>query len=152
MKDDLAMTCATEGITVRHMFQGWAKRILPIVQAAAEGEEIEIQIGGNWYPYAELHFGSSFEKYRINQNTRVINGFTVPEPINKEPKDGATLYVVSVDFLNLFFPITWDEESDGNANQWRFLERGLLFKYREDAIANAKAMLGIDPEKEDDHE
>lgn len=151
MKDDLAMTCATEGITVRHMFQGWAKRILPIVQAAAEGEEIEIQIGGNWYPYAELHFGSSFEKYRIKQKTSVINGFTVPEPINKEPKDGAIIYVASVDDPGFHLPIAWDEEAD-SSRQWVLLKRGLLFKYREDAIANAKAMLGLDPEKEDDHE
>jgi len=77
--------------------------------------------------------------------TRVINGFDVPAPETEEPEFGTEYYLAST--LNECFCVkynTWD----GERFEVRSLERGLVFLNEEDAIANAKAMLGIDPYEE----
>ena len=74
--------------------------------------------------------------------TRIINGFEVPAPEIKEPEFGTKYYLAST--LNEYFfaeYCTWD----GERFEACWLERGLIFLNKEDAIANAKAMLGIDP-------
>lgn len=72
--------------------------------------------------------------------TRIINGFEVPVPETKEPEFGTKYYLAST--LNECFcaKYTWD----GEGFEVRSLGRGLVFLNKEDAIANAKAMLGID--------
>lgn len=73
--------------------------------------------------------------------TIIINGFEVPAPETKELERGTKYYLVSLDKKLLYSYVTWDDR--GRAKLW--LERGLVFLNREDAIANAKAKLGIDP-------
>ena len=77
--------------------------------------------------------------------TRVINGFEVPAPETEELRQGV-MYCISVPTNKGFYcECEWvgDLEFD-----FLLLERGLVFLTKEDAIANAKAMLGIDPYKE----
>jgi hypothetical protein len=73
--------------------------------------------------------------------TRIINGFEVPAPETEEPKKDDWFFKAGI-YSEEFY----DEESwRGCSYDLRLLKRGLLFLTKEDAIANAKAMLGINP-------
>lgn len=76
--------------------------------------------------------------------TRIINGFEVPVPETKALKDGSRYYAASIDNEYFYESYTWY----GDSFDFRMLERGLVFLNKDNAIANAKAMLGIDPYKE----
>lgn len=77
--------------------------------------------------------------------TRIINGFEVPAPETKAPS-GNTVYYVSIPHISKYHGANlWGNEKD----QVEYcLKRGLVFLNKEDAIANAKAMLGINPYEE----
>ena len=135
-------------------FQKWCSEILPVVQAGAEGVDIQVSAGdGNWHKKGEKErsFCAGF-KYRIKPRTIKVNGFDVPEPMSERPKEGDVIYVVT-----LYSP-TGEQASSmphsgsrwcnsGNQNFW--LNHGLIHATKEAAIAHAKAMIGIDPNKED---
>lgn len=79
------------------------------------------------------------------QKTRTINGFEVPIPETEELKVGNWYFsprILSDEFCEA-------EKWIGGSSDLRALNRGLVFLTKEDAIANAKAMLGIDPYGED---
>lgn len=82
--------------------------------------------------------------------TRIINGFEVPAPEEVEPAKGSAYYIPILHNINYY-----------SANQWiggameeieQRLHRDLVFLSKEDAIATAKAMLGIDPYSEEGDE
>jgi len=79
---------------------------------------------------------------RRKPRTHVVNGFTVPAPMDKEPSmndDYFTPFFQNDSFAQKF---GWfDDCEDRN-----FFKRGLCFATKEAAIANAKAMLKINPE------
>ena len=77
--------------------------------------------------------------YRRKPRTRVVNGFTVPAPIQEMPKNGDRLF-----YIHLFYS-DWCFEACFSRSDEIYYSRGLLFSTKEAAIANAKAMLGIDP-------
>lgn len=72
---------------------------------------------------------------------RIINGFEVPAPETKVLKNYADFYIVAPTASCLYNTATWT----GLSTQIIWLMRGLIFLKKEDAIANAKAMLGIEP-------
>lgn len=73
--------------------------------------------------------------------TRIINGFEVPVPETKEPKRGDDFYLATTIGEDLYRLETWTEHHIDEL----WLKRGLVFLNKEDAIATAKAMLGVDP-------
>jgi hypothetical protein len=73
--------------------------------------------------------------------TRIINGFEVPAPETEAPKNGERLFIAAVDIEPYAYTCTWC----ANYSDQLFLKRGLVFRTEEAAVANAKAMLGIDP-------
>jgi hypothetical protein len=82
--------------------------------------------------------------------TRIINGFEVPVPQAKEPEAKESELGVEYYLAN-----TGHEDFYVKCNRWvgaiwemRCLERGLVFLNKEDAIATAKAMIGINPYEE----
>jgi hypothetical protein len=76
---------------------------------------------------------------------RIINGFEVPAPESVELEDGAAYYIPSVSNKEFYGYSEW---IDPLKFDLRSLKRGLVFLNKEDAIANAKAMLGINPYEE----
>lgn len=76
--------------------------------------------------------------------TRVINGFEVPAPEIKELAHLEQYYVAAPSVENLCLAHTWV----GDRRDRLAFSRGIVFLNKEDAIANAKAMLGIDPHSE----
>lgn len=80
---------------------------------------------------------------RRKQRTHVVNGFTVPAPMDKEPGYDDTYFVLDLADEVFHSEVKW--RNFQSENQW--LKRGLCFATKESAIANAKAMLKIDPEE-----
>ena len=84
-------------------------------------------------------------EFRRKPRTRVVNGFTVPAPIQEMPDTDEHCWCADVftpDFCSpVFFSYT-------NFRHKAAYDRGLLFSTKEAAIANAKAMCGINPESE----
>lgn len=76
--------------------------------------------------------------------TRVINGFEVPAPETEELEYGTSYYLASLEGRHFLSRVTWDDHEMDRL----WLKRGLAFLNKEDAIATAKAMLGIDPYSE----
>jgi hypothetical protein len=78
---------------------------------------------------------------RRKQKTIKVNGFDVPEPV-REPLKSATYYFVPVPTLDDFCD---DQEWMDALGDKLWLSRGLIHLTKENAIAHAKAMIGIDP-------
>lgn len=87
--------------------------------------------------------GRAVETYKdiigMYPRTCTINGFEVPAPEEVAPK--GKYYIANTLLYRLFVSSEWRNTS---CDQLR-LERGLVFLSKEDAVATAKAMLGIDP-------
>lgn len=73
--------------------------------------------------------------------THMINGFEVPAPETEAPVVGSKYFLAACLYRKFFDKNIWH----GGGIDKRWLERGLVFLNKEDAIANAKAMLSINP-------
>ena len=79
---------------------------------------------------------------RRKQRTHVVNGFTVPAPMDKEPSNGDSYFAMSPYVSAYYSENLWS----GFQCEKLWLKRGIVHATKEAAIANAKAMLKIDPE------
>jgi hypothetical protein len=107
-------------------------------------EDVGSWISWTWCADGKSRSNGSKSPYDIigmYSETRIINGFEVPAPEKKAPKHNTTYYLASPDMRHFHSCESWD----GNTVDKLWLERGLVFLTAEDAIATAKAMLGIDP-------
>lgn len=105
----------------------------------------------NDYCYAAGYIGAIAKKpdswkLRRKQSIHVVNGFTVPAPLKVAPAKGTLYFIANIDSESFYFELHWD---NGMADKRR-LQRGLIYQTKEAAIANAKAMCGIDPESKDE--
>lgn len=120
-------------------FQEWCKEILPVVQAAADGQVIEARFrsGGEWVEsqYDWGAFGYSRE-YRIKRKTVVVNGFDVPEPMNKIPPYGTPYFIPSVTNNARFEMYTWTD----HAFDKTCFTRRVAHSDQDAAIAHSMAM------------
>lgn len=84
-----------------------------------------------------------FDIIGMYPKTRIINGFEVPAPETESP-----------DVYSVFYTPTLSTDAYYGKYEWHntrqeieyALKRGLVYLNKEDAVANAKAMLGIDPD------
>lgn len=82
------------------------------------------------------------ESFSLKPRTHKVNGFTVPAPETEAPQD--EYFVAASGAAEFYHNTDWtDHDLDK-----RRLERGLVHLTEKAAIANAKAMLGIDPNKD----
>lgn len=89
-------------------------------------------------------YWDSLEYYSLAPIIHTINGFTVPGHAIWPLDEGTIYYIPDLDHPLFYHSVPWGCWSSDYTN----LERGLVFHTEEDAISNAKAMLGIDPNKE----
>lgn len=104
-------------------------------------------VGGELYRFTEEGV------YIVNQvtnldlvmkvKTHTVNGFEVPAPVTnpENMKVGVTYYGADNTDLDWYFETTWANDAKDKA----WLARNLVFMNKEDAIANAKAMSGVNP-------
>lgn len=125
-------------------------------RAYVRHHETEIRVGGGWQLQGMNAEGELFAWTEGGRNcsytdndiigmypeTRSINGFEVPAPVTEAPGIGSMTFIASYIFKGFYDTCRWCNAEFDNL----MLERGLLFLDKEDAIANAKAMLGIDPD------
>jgi hypothetical protein len=90
------------------------------------------------YAAMEIAIGKCF---RIKPATRVINGFEVPEPVRNDLKKGQAYFCPTILNEELYSSVLYNVDDYVE----RIIQRGLVFLTADDAIATAKAMLGIDP-------
>lgn len=83
-------------------------------------------------------------RVELAPRTHVVNGFTVPAPEVQTLTKNDSYYMPDASIRVWFVEYAWFKDSSDK----RFLERGLVHLTKEAAIANAKAMLGIDPYSE----
>ena len=122
-------------------FQKLCKENLDVVQAAANGKEIQY-FNKHWE--LESKTGGNINtdvKYRIKPLTITVNGFEVPEPLRAKPSVGDEYCVASPSDVGMHYCTLWSDDEYENCR----LSRGLCHASQEAAIAHAKAMLGIDP-------
>ena len=122
--------------------QAWCKEILPVVQAAANGEEIEWLNDGEW-ERKDFHSFYNSHKYRIKPKLKMVNGFEVPMHETSALSDNTTYYTPDI-HNKAFNTLYWWGDSDDH----RFLASGIVYLDKESATKCAKAMLGINPEEE----
>lgn len=119
-------------------FQYWAKEILPVVQAAADGAVIEREFGGVWYEYHNNALGYGYT-YRVKPKTIRIGEYDVPEPMQEIPARGTTYYVVDTVAPGSPREYTWvDDPADIG-----WFNLGILHSTRDAAVLHAKALLSL---------
>ena len=120
-------------------FQEWCKEILPIVQAAANGETVEYALTtGGWETKEHANI-SKARKYRIKSKTIRIGEYDVPEPC-REPLEKGDLYWVAT--LEEDSPIHWYTWRDDRIDTvW--LSRGIIHRTQEAADIHSKALISL---------
>lgn len=121
--------------------QQHAQEILPLVTAQANGEVLQMYVYGKWSDCMEPIAFIDGCKYRVKPKTILVNGFEVPEPMREEPNQGEGYYYASISVGALYGFAAWTKHE---ADLIR-LTRGICHTTKEAAIAHAKAMLGINP-------
>lgn len=118
--------------------------VMSLDEAIAHAKEKATELGGNCGEnHAQL--AKWLEEYKqLKPKTIMVNGFEVPEPLSLISK-GETYSIPAIDSEYLCSTTNWYDGTD----DIMFMERGMCHSTPEAAIAHAKAMLGIDPSKED---
>ena len=120
-----------------------------ILRAIADGvplSEFETKApDGLWGEISYANFVITPHEWAVRRKprTHVVNGFTVPAPMDKAPEFGDMYFIPDVADEIFYAKVQWQKDSQ----DMRWLKRGMLFATKEAAIANAKAMLKIDPEE-----
>ena len=122
--------------------QKWCKDNLHVIEASANGEVVQIKPIGceQWVDINYPCFrGDLAYEYRVKPRTIKIGDFDVPEPMREIPTYGDVVFTVEIDEKRLFGQATWKGLEFGS----RMLERGLLHKSKDAAIAHAKAIIAL---------
>lgn len=117
---------------------------LDVIRKFAEGAEVE------WRHISKTEWTRSHDnpsffdtfEYRVKKPTHWVNGFEVPAPDVNADASPTPISVYAPDVVGVAYYV---KVYQGGDYYPRSLERGIAFSNKEDAIANAKAMLGIDP-------
>lgn len=96
---------------------------------------------GNYFATSS---NTNYDIIGMYPKTKLVNGFEVPAPETKELEYHTGYYLASTITEHFYRDEVWNDHH--NDKLW--LERGLVFLNKEDAIATAKAMMGIDPNSE----
>jgi hypothetical protein len=126
------------------------KEVLRAIADGADPSEFEVATSSMIFyefkpcMWSVVDLANTPANFRRKPRTRVVNGFTVPAPIQEMPTNMSPYFLALPDINEWFGKYDWD---DSDADRLWF-SRGLLFSTKEAAIANAKAMCGINPESE----
>ena len=123
-------------------FKEWWKEILPLVQAAANGEVIQGRFNG-----AQTWVDSSFDwecfvashEYRIKPRTIKIGDFDVPEPMRVEPDMFTMVYCVTTTMEKSVSAFPWT----GSYGEVLMLKRGMVHADAESAKIHAGAIISL---------
>lgn len=124
------------------------KEVLRAIADGADPSEFEWFSNGHNYwkqfdghQWTILSLKNCKAEFRRKPRTRVVNGFTVPAPIRQMPENNTEYWMADPSWGQWCFCFVFDSHPEKHYAY----ERGLLFDTEKAAIANAKAMCGIDP-------
>ena len=123
-------------------FLEWCEKVKPFIDAALDGETIQYQgSGGEW---EDKLSGKLFAdgSYRIKPKTINVNGFEIVAGESEPPEYDCRYFTPYLQDTDLFTAHKWDITDYIDKH---LLKHGLVHLTEENAIAHAKAMLGIDP-------
>lgn len=119
--------------------------------AHLQGQKVEVraaQMDVPWKDFVQYHgqcylaqafesdFGGACE-YRLAPRTILVNGVEVPAPESVAPASMTQVFAPSTFSIGLYSSWCWHNDRVDDV----YLERGLIYLNKEDAIARAKAML-----------
>lgn len=109
-----------------------------LIVAWASGEQIQFfsPFYEEWQDLLEPIWDDNKE-YRIKPEISFVNGCAVVMPETITPKEGTPYYVIDLTDKKLYCQCDWE----GDENDVLWLERGLIFLKKEDAIEYAAALL-----------
>lgn len=128
-------------------FQKWCEMLVPVVEAASLGSDIEwLDHNGVWLPKGKTTGFVVDGKYRIKPRTIMIGDIEVPEPMREAPAESSNVFAVDISCcgpdINLVIGSNYREKYHR-----QMLDRGLLHSSRESAIAHAKALIALTAKK-----
>lgn len=120
--------------------------ILPVIQAGAKGARIGIKYDGagefvEINPREAVCFISSND-HQVMRNMIEVNGFKVPAGEIIKPDEGVMYFYPRLDSNSLYESTSFSHRSQYDN---RIFDMGIIYLDLADAVARAKAMLGIDP-------
>lgn len=116
-----------------------------VLRWIADGERIQQDFRGEWRVCANCNLllmiangsADSPSTFRLAPRTIRVNGVEVPAPEKVAPEKGSTYYIPDIGVDTFYYEHKWFNDRFDLKN----LERGLIYRNTEDAIARAKAML-----------
>lgn len=120
-------------------FQEWCKEILPIVQAAANGETIEYDLTTGGWETKEHADISKARKYRIKPKTIRIGEYDVPEPCREPLENGDLYWIADLGGESPLLGCTWREDRIDDI----WLLRGIIHRTQEAADIHSKALISL---------
>lgn len=132
-------------------YREWLENVRDVCVAALNGKQIEEKPRDageekEWWPWPSNTGFNTKCKYRAAQPTINVNGFDVPKPMETKPSNGKTYFIASTSAASFYMIMVW--EDDGFDNM--YMQRRVVHSSKEAAIKHAKALLGIDPNEEDE--
>lgn len=120
-------------------FQDWCKGILPIVKAAADGDDIEVKYGFSGWVDVGVRGIRGDAYYRIKKRTIKIGDFDVPEPMRVEPESDVFVYCATPHLDCAVTGFHWT----GNDSEKLLLRRGMVHASTESAKIHAGAIISL---------
>ena len=138
-------------------FQEWCAKVLPLIQAAANGEDVQASCdnGNFWVDLSTaslsdpaMAFDFNDYDYRIKPRTVMIGDVEVPEPMREAIDYGVTYYLPDIFSERMYSYNSWNDSK----YDCECLLRGVIHKTRDGAIAHAKALIALTTKKSASHE
>ena len=129
------------------MNKEWLENVHNVIGLALQGYNIECRRNGineDWIDKSKVTGFNPELEYRIKPHTIKVNGFDVPKPESEAPLYRTKYFIPVTNSYEFCKVVTWDGSDYDNL----LLDRGLVHLSDDNAIAHAKAMLGINPYKE----
>lgn len=116
---------------------------LDAAETAYPNERWEFNCDGkHWIMVSEQHPAWVIQyQYRRKPRTHMVNGFEVPAPMVEAPIGDRAYWIPAIDSRSYASCSFWDGDSFDATR----LQRGLVHATKEAAVANAKAMVGVQP-------
>ena len=127
-------------------YQEFCKNILPMVQAGADGKEIQVKFScsDHWCEMDESDKWDMSCEYRIKPKVIMIGGVEVPEPYREPLAIGNRYYVPVLEYGGCI-SFSWK----GSANDTRRLRDGVIHLEEEAARTHSKALVSLTSKEEE---
>lgn len=100
------------------------------------GKRLEYLTGGRWIEDSESEFQFVSDQYRIKPETIKIGNVEINAPYREAPPVGTIYFTPNAFHFDLVSRLKWD----GNSDDLRALDAGLVLKTAEDALAAHEAI------------